>query len=225
MRLLRKNGVSLVVVVGIILFYFCILVPQKENYTKNHVNIKGIYLLHPLEIEAFRLADTNSRSFTKKDLMGRWTFVYFGFTSCQMACPLTLHVLDQMDKILKEKLEKNALPRILFITLDPDRDSLSRIKYFLASFSSEFRGARGSEEQLASLKKGWHISSDKVNRDPSFPKEYTLNHSLDILLVNPSAQIQAYFSYPHSPEEMAKDYLAIVDNEKQNFRPAPLRLS
>lgn len=177
----------------------------------NNVKINGVYLAQANDVQAFHLTDSDGKPFNKKNLQGHWTLVFFGFTNCGMVCPTTMAALADMQKILEKKLPADQLPQVVMVSVDPDRDSVKRMKEYVTAFNPHFIGARGSIAETIELEKQLHIVAAKMEADGH---GYTINHSTEILLFNPHGKLQAYFSSPHQPEVMAKDYELIVKTAK-----------
>lgn len=197
--------ISCIILVALI-SYFIFILPLQRNYYTHHVNIHGIYLLNPIEIENFELIDQNSQAFTKNNLKNHWSLLFFGFTHCNMVCPVTLTVLNQAYQQLEKRLSTKDKPLVVFITIDPERDTIKSLKEYMLQFNPHFLGARTSIEKTNLLKKQFHIIAEKTQSNDQF------NHSTEILLINPKAEIQAYFSYPPNQMQLVKDYMAILNN-------------
>lgn len=206
---------TIVLIISLI-FYFSVLKSQRQYYLAHHVKIHGVYLLKPLDIQNFSLTDTHDNPFTRENLKNHWTMVYFGFTNCEMICPTVMAKLNNMYTALQKTLVKNDLPQVIFITIDPERDSLKRIKDYVASFNQNFIGARGSKDSTIAIAKQFHITAKKTPRNSQNDNDYAVDHSPDVLLVNPEAKIQAYFPYPQQPTALAKDYQSILTKQARN---------
>lgn len=197
-----------VILAGVIV-YVSLILPLQRNYNAHHVDIHGLYLLHPLKIKNLELVDQNGKPFTKENLQNHWSLLFFGFTHCDIICPMTLSALTQFYKNINnnpfiQSTPKN-IPQIVFVTIDPDKDTAARLKTYLGQFNSGFIGARTSWEKTLVIKEQFHILAEKAN---TASDQY--NHSTEILLINPAAEIQAYFYFPHNPAQLEKDYLAIL---------------
>jgi len=191
--LLVDTFIILSVIVFLRYIYPCFYTPLEIN---------GIYLNTPHEIVDFHLINNHGRPFTKTDLKGHWTLMFFGFTHCEMICPTTLEALNKLYKILEKELPQNNLPHVLFISIDPERDTIERINSYIHSFNTQFLGARTGVKETLALEKQLSVIVS--------PTTSTINHSAEILLINPAAQVQAYFYYPNQPEKMASDYKLIL---------------
>lgn len=185
------------------LVIFFIILPQKKIYNAKHVAIQGTYLIKPLPVPDFNLTTNQNTTFTKANLKGRWSFLFFGFTRCNMVCPVTMHALKDAYQALETTLPKDQLPQVVFISIDPDNDNTQTLNQYVTAFNPAFIGARTNAEQTATLEKQFHITSIKTNAN--------LSHSSDVILVNPQANIQAYFSFPVQADRLIQAYKLIIN--------------
>lgn len=173
--------------------------------------IAGIYLPQARkDIQPFHLVTTNNRTFTEQDLKGHWTMMFFGFTNCGMVCPTTMAAINSMYQQLQSGLPEQALPVVVMVTVDPERDTLERLGEYVSSFNRHFIGARADIAETVALEKQLHVAAAKIQSDAGGPSHYTIDHSSDILLFNPAGELQAYLSWPHDALRMTKDYHAIL---------------
>jgi protein SCO1/2 len=202
---------AIILLIGGVIFYIGILRPQQNYYATHSASIQGIYLLKPIKINDFELTDHHDKKITIQNLKQRWTLLFFGFTHCDSVCPTTLAALNKTLTILQSTVPQNDLPHVLFITVDPERDTTARLSQYVTAFNPSFIGARTSRANTDSIRSQFHIEAEKSQQSVT---NYAVNHSAEIVLINPDAQIQAYFSYPHEPEQMARDYQLIVNLKK-----------
>lgn len=195
------------------LVYIYVILPLKKNYDARHVDIHGLYLLHPIPITNFELVDQNNNMLTLDSLANHWSLLFFGFTHCAMVCPVTLSSLNLFYQMLEKNLSLKNMPQIIFITIDPEKDTTERLKKYLMQFNPHFIGARTTLENTQKIKQQFHVFSEKAHSDAN--KSDQFNHSTEIILVNPQAEIQAYFYYPHDPNQLAKDYRNILKKENK----------
>jgi protein SCO1 len=181
------------------------------------IKISGIFIETPKDISEFYFIDNHSKPFTKDRFKGHWTILFFGFTNCAMICPTTMEVLNKMYQILEKDLPNNQLPQVVFITVDPDRDSIAELNRFVTSFNTHFIGARAEIGETIALEKQLHIITSKRQEKNREVNAYSIDHSMEVLLLNPAGRVQAYFPYPHQPEQMAKDYKLILNTVKRKF--------
>lgn len=207
----NKKLISIILVVLVLVvsveMYFGFL---QRHEVANNVKIDGVFLAQTKEINDFHLTASNGKPFTKENLKGHWTMIFFGFTNCGMVCPTTMAALNDMYKKLEKDLPANQMPQVVMVSVDPDRDTLDRMKGYVASFNPNFIGTRAEIGETVALEKQLHIAAAKMQVDGQGKNQYTINHSAEILLFNPKGQLQAYLAYPHQPEQMAKDYKLII---------------
>src|SRR5688572_13635460 len=109
---------AIVAVVSAVEIYFGLL-QRKE--VANNVKIDGVFLAQTQKINDFKLTATTDKTFSKENLKGRWTMMFFGFTNCGMVCPTSMAALNDMYKILEKDLPANQLPQVVMVSVDPDR--------------------------------------------------------------------------------------------------------
>lgn len=165
----------------------------------------GTLLQQPRAIEAFELSDTRGAPFTKAQLQGRWSLVFAGFTHCPDVCPNTLAVL----KTVKARLDAQQRDlQVVFVSVDPERDTAQKLDQYVHYFDPAFVGATGPNEELDKLARSLSLVYAKVPGDA--PAGYTLDHSAALVLINPQAQVAAYFMPPHRVDTLSADLAGIV---------------
>lgn len=172
---------------------------------QKNISIDGTYLSQPVAIKDFTLTSTTGTSFTKDNLKNHWTFMFFGFTNCGMVCPTTMAELNKMYKQLQNELPKDQLPQVVMVSVDPDRDSIERMKGYVTAFNPNFIGARAEMPQIKSMEGELHLVAVKM-QSGNDKNQYTINHSAEIMVFNPQGELQAYLSYPHTGTTMAEDF-------------------
>lgn len=198
-------------VIAAIALYFGVIRGHKVLPEKP-IKIDGIFLNSPrVDIAPFHLLDTQGQPFTRDSLKGHWSFLFFGFTNCGFVCPTTMAALKGMTTQLEKTLPENKMPRVIFISVDPDRDSIEKIKQYVTAFNPHFIGVRADIAETVALEHQLHIAAAKIQADGNGKNNYTINHSAEILVFNPDGNLQAFLSYPHTAEGMAKDYQAILN--------------
>lgn len=136
--------------------------------------------------------------------------MFFGFTQCGMVCPTTMTALNKMYGILADRLPPEKMPQIVMVTVDPERDSIAKMNAFVTSFNPHFIGARAEKSQLQDLEEEFHLVAVKMLLDNTHKDQYTVNHSAEIVVLNPNGEVQAFLSSPHVPEAMANDYESLL---------------
>lgn len=204
-----KLVISLLIMLSMVFaFFYWSVTHHSMAASKEEVKIDGVLLNPPKIINEFKLTDMTGKPFTNENLKGQWTMMFFGFCNCGMVCPTTLSSLNKMFQLLEKQLPQDQLPRVLFVTVDSERDTLAKLKKYVTTYNSHFLGARGEPSDIAALTKQLHILAIKIQTK----HDYYYDHSAEILLVNPEGKVQAYLSYPHKPEQMVKDYQTIISS-------------
>ena len=172
------------------------------------LDTEATVLSKPMAIPEFSLTDHQGNTFTQDSFRGHWNFLFFGYTHCPDVCPAALATLNQVDQLLKEASTATK-PRTIFISVDPERDTVQRLTEYVSYFNPAFIGITGEEPQIQALTKPLGIGFWRVPEQKS-EENYLIDHSATILLVNPDNQLQALISPPHRPETIVTDFQKIV---------------
>ena len=135
---------------------------------------------------------------------GRVVALVFGYTNCPAVCPTTLATLAQARKTLGADA---ADVQVLYVTVDPERDDLARIRQYLAAFDPTFVGASGAPERLAALRKRLGIVAEKV---PDPAGGYGINHSSSIYLIDRAGRLRAMMPYGHDAKDYVHDFKLLL---------------
>ena len=166
----------------------------------------GLVFENPRPISTFRLIDFDGGAFSVDRLKGRWSFIYFGYSTCGQVCTETLIELKRL--ILALSSQDNSQPiQVVFVTVDPGRDLASRLKTYLREFDSTFIGITGDINTLAFFAAELAAPFTLV---PDAGKSNLPDHSNSIMLINPSAALQAVLAPPHDAQRLLADFGAIV---------------
>lgn len=168
----------------------------------------GTLLPQPKALAPFTLTGEDGEPLGKEDLAGRWTFVFFGYTHCPDICPTTLATLTQVDKRLADAGE-GTRPRVLFVSVDPERDTPERLAEYVGYFAPDFRGATADREELQALTRQLGVLYARSEGQET-AMGYLVDHSGAVLLLDPQVRLTAIFSAPHDPEALAADFRSIA---------------
>lgn len=160
----------------------------------------------PRTLQPFELVDHTGKPFTNNDLLGRWTFVFFGYTHCPDVCPTTLSVLNSVAGRLKEA-GRDA--RFVFISVDPDRDTPALLGQYVAYFNGDFVGVTGTEQALAALTRQLGVVYMRVPAADS-PDGYLVDHTASVLLFDPDGRLHAIFSAPLVAADISDDFVKLA---------------
>ena len=147
----------------------------------------------------FQLVDHDGRPVDQTMLEGKWSLVFFGFTYCPDYCPTTLAALDATKQRLGDKARDL---QIVFISVDPHRDTPQALKDYLSSdgFPEGVIGLTGTPEQVKAAADAYRAYYEKVGEG----EDYTMNHSLAVYLIGPDGQFRTTVAEELGPENSAR---------------------
>jgi protein SCO1/2 len=148
----------------------------------------------------FELPDVDGRMRTLADWKGKVVVVFFGYTQCPDFCPATLAELAGIKKSLGAAGDRI---QVVFVTVDPERDTPEILKAYLANFGPEFVGLRGSLEQTAAVAKEFKVFYAKV--PGKTPGSYSMDHSAASFVFDTSGRVRLYVAYGGDSKAFAAD--------------------
>ena len=130
-----------------------------------------------------------------KDFKDTPTLLFFGFTHCPEVCPTTLsNLLNNIE--LLEKNKKNY--RVLFVTLDPERDTINILNDYLQNFNSSVIGLTGELNEINKFAKNWNIYWEKVSEGD----DYTINHTATVFMINKNGNFAGTIAWGESDKSI-----------------------
>ncbi|MDD3517303.1 MAG: SCO family protein [Chromatiales bacterium] len=160
---------------------------------------------------AFELIDGDGERFDNARLAGHWTYLYIGYTYCPDICPMTLGLLGAvMDELKQAGVER--MPQVVFVSVDPERDTVEQLKTYVGYFNPDFIGTTGDPSAIAVFAKKLGLFYNRVD-DPRDPANYLIDHSATILLIDPAGRLHARIEPPHQIEAMARQYREIAGGD------------
>ena len=147
----------------------------------------------------FQLVDQTGQAVSERDLKGKPTLIFFGFTHCPDVCPTSLFEISEVLKAMGSDADKvNAW----FVSVDPERDTAATMKDYLSSFDPHLKGLTGDPADVAKVLSAYRVYARKV---PLKDGDYTMDHTALIYLMDRNGQFVAPFNLKRTPEEAAKD--------------------
>lgn len=170
-----------------------------------------IELPDPWEIPSFSLVGQDGNPFGRDDLTGKWSLLFFGFTHCPDVCPTTLYDLHQVKTLLDTEhgVDEKAW-QVVFVSIDPERDTPEKLRDYVAYFDPSFLAATGGQDQLEPLARKLAIAYRIEEHEPG-AAAYDVDHSVSILLANPEGRIHGIFPAPHDIGKMAASLGRLID--------------
>ena len=160
----------------------------------------------PRPLPELSLVNEDGKPLTTEYFRSGWTIVFFGFTHCPDVCPTTLALLAQTRRELAD-VPAAQQPRVLLVSVDPERDTPEKLKGYVTFFDKSFHAATGQLEQIEQAAAAFMVPFAKV---PTPDGGYSMDHGAGIFFVAPSGSIMAYSSPPLQPQALAQDYRTTV---------------
>ncbi|MGY3866478.1 SCO family protein [Aeromonas bivalvium] len=139
------------------------------------------------DLGPFSLVDADGQPFTPANLKGHWSFLFVGYTFCPDVCPTTL---ADLRSVYPELRKLDARSQVVFISADPQRDTPERLKSYVAFFQPDFKAATAPHGALFPFVRNLGLIYSIAEQGE---KDYLIDHSASIVLVNPEGQLQAIF--------------------------------
>ena len=205
---IRLTVVVILCFIVLVVFGFAWKMNQPVPMSAEDLRINGaIELSTPRIFSDFDLVDHNGEPFTLDNFKGVWSIVFFGFTNCPDICPTTLTTLNAMYEDLGES-EKEML-QIVMVSLDPERDTVEKMAQYVPYFNDDFIGVTGSPHSILQLTTQLTIAYTKVELSDD---NYTVDHSTQVVLINPKGHYHGFFKAPHGEVAMRQTWRSIKDS-------------
>jgi protein SCO1/2 len=146
----------------------------------------------------FSLSGSDGSEVTLARYRGKIVLLTFGFTHCAAVCPTTLATLAQARSRLGPAADK---VRVIYVTVDPERDSLDHMRGYLAAFDPAFVGATGGLDALAEVRGKYGVTAVKEGTGP----DYAVAHTSSIFLIDRAGTLRAVMPFGHSSADFVHD--------------------
>jgi cytochrome oxidase Cu insertion factor (SCO1/SenC/PrrC family) len=151
----------------------------------------------------FELVDQTGQTRRDSDFLGRYMLVYFGYTYCPDVCPTSLLAISQALRLLEERAPEAAEQVVpLFITVDPERDTVEALAAYAPSFHPDLVALTGTPQQVAAAAKAYRVYYAKAEDESS--GTYLMDHSSFIYLMGPDGTYLTHFSHSAQAKEIAE---------------------
>jgi protein SCO1/2 len=180
---------------------FWVLRPEK---TGQELDPARYFLADPLPAPSFTLTSHKGDVVSSSDFGDKLRVVFFGYTFCPDVCPLTLSHLSQA---LRDMGEDRGRIQVLFVSVDPGRDTPDRLARFLGNFDPSFLGLTGSEEEIRAVADAFGVFFARVGEG----EDYTVDHTARTYVIDPAGLIPLTFPITATPREMARDLAVLLE--------------
>ncbi len=148
----------------------------------------------------FTLVDHHGNTVTEQTYRGKWLLVFFGYTSCPDVCPTTLYDMAQTLKALGA--DANRL-QALFVSVDPERDTVDVLAKYIPAFGPSITGLTGQPDNVKQAARAFRAHYEKIV-SPGVPGGYTMDHQSSLYLIRPDGDFETAFPHGMTVERMVK---------------------
>lgn len=187
-----------------------IAVQQTKPALQSELKAATLYPDDFRPLAPFQLTDHDGRTFDNSRLQDRWSLLFFGFTYCPDVCPLTLQILQDVDREIAAQADGKK-PQVVFVSVDPERDTPERLRQYVGYFHPDFTGVSGDHSNLQALTRSLGAFYTR-SENPQQPDRYQVDHSAALFLLGPDGRIRALFSAPLQAGAIARDLLTIIQH-------------
>ena len=159
----------------------------------------------PRQAPEFALRGSDGSELTLGRYRGKVVLLSFGFTHCAAVCPTTLATLAQARAALGAAA---SAVQVVFVTVDPERDSPAQLKAYLAAFDPSFVGGAGQPERLAAMRKDYGVVARKVPMSGG----YAVDHTSSIFLIDREGKLRAMMPYGRAAQDFVHDVQWLLAN-------------
>lgn len=162
----------------------------------------------------FTLVNHDGKSVSEKDFVGKWTLIYFGFTHCPDICPDELQKLAAAIDKIKGKAGMDVVP--VFISVDPERDTVEQVCDYVKEFHSDLVGLTGTADQIRQVARAYRVYYMKTEEEGS---DYLVDHSIVMYLMDPSMKFVKFFGKNYDVDALAEGIIKeISEHQKKQQR-------
>jgi protein SCO1/2 len=167
-------------------------VGEPRVMTLAETRANGLFLFDtPRDPGEFELLDHRGKPFSRAQLLGRWTLVFFGFTHCPDICPTTMVELADL-KLQLVNTEAEAT-QVVMVSVDPARDTPERLSEYVPYFHPDFLGVTGDFAAILSFAQRLNAPFRKLSEPDG---DYQMEHSANVMLMNPRGDYHGFFRAP-----------------------------
>ncbi|WP_341938548.1 SCO family protein [Marinimicrobium sp. C2-29] len=159
----------------------------------------GTLTSSPQPVAEFQLTDQTGAAFSREDLLGQWTVLFSGFTHCPDVCPLTLSKIRNAE----DRLEPPVHHQVVFVSVDPGRDTPELLREYLGFFDPDWVGLSGTGAELDPLLDSLELAYVRVPLGTE--GDYTMDHTTAVVLIDPKGRLVGYWKAPLDERQLAAD--------------------
>lgn len=153
----------------------------------------------------FSLTDHTGTHRTLADYRGKVVAMYFGYTQCPDVCPTTMVEMLEVMRLLGDQADRL---QVLFVTVDPERDTQALLGMYVPAFHPSFVGLRGTPQEVAKTAADYRVHYQRV--PGSTPDSYTIDHFAGMYLYDPAGKLRLFVRYGQRPDAIAQDVKTLL---------------
>lgn len=191
------NGIlALIVLAGTLVYFFA-----------KSASFRGTLYGEPLPPAAgIELAKPDGGTFRLSDQRGRIVLLFFGYTACPDVCPTTL---AEMTQVMKKLGDQSAETQVVFISVDPKRDTPEKVQEYVSRFDPRFIGLSGSQTDLEPVWQSYSIFREEVAGNTA--AGYTVSHTARLYLIDADGNLRLSYAYGTPLEDIVHDLKILLD--------------
>ncbi|SEK88041.1 protein SCO1/2 [Pseudoxanthomonas sp. GM95] len=214
----RTLGVALLIAIAALLGVLAankLLGPSKAGNARWPATQAVTLLPNPRTLPEFSLRQSDGTQLTPGELRGHWTLVFLGFTYCPDVCPTTLAQLAQAQQQWAG-LPDTLRPRVLFVSVDPERDTPMKVGEYAHAFHKDSLAATADIPTLEAFATSLMLVFGKVPGEhfKENPQDYSMDHSAQIVVLDPQARLAGLIQPPFNPQLIGQDMLKLTEASK-----------
>jgi protein SCO1/2 len=156
----------------------------------------------------FRLPTSRGEEFRLSRYLGKVVALTFGYTSCPDVCPTVLAELSQLRLRLGAAAKR---VQVVYVSVDPERDTSSRLRAYTEQFDKTFLGLTGASDQLMPVWKAYGVSVVRRDLPGSKPPTYLIHHSASVFLIDPAGRLRVMAPFGTPLDDVLHDVRALLE--------------
>ena len=212
MKSINKNLLLIAIFIATVLGLFINKLTTPRTLSDDELLVNGLFLFEePKQISDFEFVSSNKKIFTKSDLVGKWTLMYFGFTKCPDECPTTMYQLSKLIKVLRDKEYKLDDKQWILVSIDPERDTPEMIDNYAKGFDKDFIGVSNNRPMLLSLATQLSVNNVMPSSSNHMDHSHLDNHVNNIILLDPNGDFAGIFRPPFDLSRLSLTYQSVTN--------------
>jgi len=192
-RRVLQVGLGLLALIGVVMA-IVVFFPKVDS-------LRGTVFDPALPAPEIELTQGNGSSFRLSEMRGKVVLLYFGYTFCPDVCPTTL---SDLRRVVADMGKDASRVQVVFVTVDPERDTLEKMKDYVSMFDPTFIGLSGSFDELQKVWNDYGIYREETEF-PNSASGYLVNHTARVYLIDQDGNLHISYSYNTPPDDIVHD--------------------